>query len=596
MVAKLLFSDEFGSFDAYSKTDGWRTAYHWGANTVINGEKGYYVDTENSGRTGPAGSVNPFSVSNGVLTITSAPASGLPNGTTYTTGVISSMGSFEHQYGYYEIRADMSGGKGFWPAFWLMPSNKISPPELDIMEFSSRLPNEYATTLHSNAGGSYTMSQNFAKSLPDLSNGFHTYAVNWQADRITWYFDDKEVYSVKTPSDMHTPMYMLINQAVGGGGSWIGNPDGSTQQYKIDYVRVYDDRPTGQPADPAPTPTPPPAGGASASAKVVVNAHGDPAGGTNAHFNVLIDGQKIGEATVATGAKNYTFTADVAAGQAHKIQVQFDNNADIGGADRNLYVNAVSVNGHAIAPDSGSVVYDRGPIDGQDVLPGQSTMYWNGALVVSTPASYYTSAAAPPAPPPPAPAPSTDTASIVITAHGSAVRGAYAHFDVMIDGKKIGEGTTGATAKDYTFTAQVSADHAHKVQIEFDNDAYAKPADRNLYVDGIVINGRSVAPTDSIVSYDKGALDGKDVLSGRSEMMWNGTLVVNADQSFFTSAKAAAMAAANVEVWHTVTQPEADAMPAPALMPMDLGTATDHSLFAIDGALHGSDMHLDMAA
>ncbi|WP_448192964.1 family 16 glycosylhydrolase, partial [Azospirillum sp. sgz301742] len=257
MSGRLLFDDEFDTFDAYSKSDAWRTAYTWGASTVINGEKGYYVDTEHAGTTGPAGAVNPFSVSNGVLTITSAPATGLPSGQPYTSGVISSMGSFERQYGYYEMRADMPGGQGFWPAFWLMPVDKVSPPELDIMEFSSKRANEYVTTAHSNAGGTYQMSQQFSYGLPDLSSGFHTYAVDWQADKVTWYFDDRAVYSIATPDDFHKPMYMLVNQAVGG-GSWIGAPDGSTQQFNVDYVRVYDSKPSDAAAPPSVPTAPPP--------------------------------------------------------------------------------------------------------------------------------------------------------------------------------------------------------------------------------------------------------------------------------------------------------------------------------------------------
>jgi beta-glucanase (GH16 family) len=260
MASRLLFNDEFNNLDPYNKNDAWSTAYHWGPNQVMHGEKGYYVDTES----GNANGVNPFSVSDGVLTITSAPASGMPTGQPYATGVITSQGSFSHQYGYFEMRADLSGGKGFFPAFWLMPSDKSTLPELDVMEFSSRLPNEYATTLHSTTGGGSPVVQEFAKGLPDLSDGFHTFAVDWRPDEIAWYFDNQEVYSTPTPSDLHEPMYLQLNQAVGG-GPWIGNPDGSTQDFDIDYVRVYDSRPT-------------PAGAAAADVSMMVPSGEDTLG------------------------------------------------------------------------------------------------------------------------------------------------------------------------------------------------------------------------------------------------------------------------------------------------------------------------------
>lgn len=256
LSANLLFNDEFNYFDPYSKTDTWKTSYHWGANYQVNNETGYYVDTETHGKTGPAGATNPFSVFDGVLSITAKPQSGLPNSQTYASGVISSMGLSQQTYGYYEIRAQMPHGNGFWPAFWLMRADKQWPPELDVMEFSSRLPNEYVTTLHS--GMIASAATKFSKNLPDLSNGFHTYGVDWQSDKVRWYFDGTEVFSVATPSDMKQPMYMLLNLAVGGNANWIGPPDGTTQQYKIDYVHVYDTRPTDAVPQAPPTPVPVP--------------------------------------------------------------------------------------------------------------------------------------------------------------------------------------------------------------------------------------------------------------------------------------------------------------------------------------------------
>ena len=322
MAPRLLFSDEFNSFDAYSKTDAWKTSYNWGASTPINGETGYYVDTENDGTTGPAGAVNPFSVSNGVLNITSSPQSGLPNGQTYASGAMTTSGSFSQQYGYFEISAQMPSGKGFWPAFWLLPATGGSPPEIDIMEYSSRLPNEYATTAHSSV---QSMAQEFQYNLPDLTNGFHTYGLDWQADKITWYFDNQPVYSIDTPADMHRPMYVLLNQAVGG-GDWIGPPDGSTQKFGVDYVRVYDTKPGGDTTTTPPAPTTPTGDGTST---IVVNAQGMPAGGVNAHFNLLIDGKKIGEGMTETTAKDFTFNTTIAANAAHKVQVQFDRSGGL---------------------------------------------------------------------------------------------------------------------------------------------------------------------------------------------------------------------------------------------------------------------------
>ncbi|MBP2306715.1 hypothetical protein GBZ48_26750 [Azospirillum melinis] len=108
-----------------------------------------------------------------------------------------------------------------------------------------------------------------------------------------------------------------------------------------------------------------------------------------------------------------------------------------------------------------------------------------------------------------------------------------AHFNLLVDGKKIGEGTTDATAKDFVFKTDIVEGQGHKVQVQYDNDGIFHGTDRNLIVNEITINGKSVLPTDDHVTYDKGTLDGHDVADGQAGMWWNGTLVVDADKSYF---------------------------------------------------------------
>ena len=265
---------------------------------------------------------------------------------------------------------------------------------------------------------------------------------------------------------------------------------------------------------------------ATSASKIVVNAQGKAAGGVNAHFTLLVDGQKVGEGTAGTTAKDFVFTPVLTADAAHKVQIRYDNDAVINGQDRSLTVNSISIGGKTIAPTAGIVSYDKGALDGKDVVAGQSNMWWNGTLVVNADKSYFPVAAAPVA--------STggkDT--IVVNASGTPAGGVNAHFKVLVDGKQIGEGTAGTTAKNFTFTTDAADRVAHKVQIQYDNDAVVNGQDRSLNVNSISINGHSYAPTSSAVSYDKGALDGKDVIAGQKGMWWNGTLVVNAPASDF---------------------------------------------------------------
>ncbi|MCW2244376.1 cellulase family glycosylhydrolase [Azospirillum canadense] len=257
----------------------------------------------------------------------------------------------------------------------------------------------------------------------------------------------------------------------------------------------------------------------------VVNASGQAAGGIWPQLKLRLDGVDIGQATVSsTSTGRYTFTAKVAPDQAHKVQIVYDNDGFVNGQDRNLIVKSLEVNGKTVNSTNSLVTYDKGALDGADVVPGQEGMWWDGALNFALTKDYF------PVTTPTAPA---GNAQIVLNVQGNAAGGTNAHFNLLIDGKKVGEGTAGATAKDFAFATNVTQDQAHKIQIQYDNDATVNGVDRNLMVNKITINGHAVNPTDSNVTYDKGALDGQDVVKGQSGMWWNGTLQVAADKSWF---------------------------------------------------------------
>ncbi|PDT81404.1 family 16 glycosylhydrolase [Sinorhizobium sp. BJ1] len=236
------FSDEFNTLQLRSGDSGvWDPKFWWapekGSTLSGNGELQWYINPTYQ----PTASANPFSVSNGVLTIKAAPASeaiqAQINGYDYTSGLLTTHASFAQTYGYFEVRADMPDDQGVWPAFWLLPADGSWPPELDVVEMRGQDPNTIIATVHSNETGSQTSIASAVK-VPDTS-GFHKYGVLWTEDEIVWYFDDAAIARADTPSDMHDPMYMLVNLAVGGiaGTPSDGLVDGS--QMKIDYIKAY---------------------------------------------------------------------------------------------------------------------------------------------------------------------------------------------------------------------------------------------------------------------------------------------------------------------------------------------------------------------
>lgn len=246
----LTFDDEFNSLSLYNGVSGtWNPTYGYGSNLnnfashVHGEEKQIYVDPAFTGTTSSALGVNPFSIHDGILDITAAPTSpallDALGGYQYTSGLITTQQSFQQTYGYFEMSAKLPQGQGFWPAFWLLPAGGWGPPEIDVMEMLGNNPSTIYTTAHSTASGQL-QSASFASNVADTSAGFHRYGVDWEPDQITWYFDGQRIAQTATPADMHSPMYMLANLAVGG--NWPGSPDATTAfpaNMQIDYIRAY---------------------------------------------------------------------------------------------------------------------------------------------------------------------------------------------------------------------------------------------------------------------------------------------------------------------------------------------------------------------
>ncbi|MBP2305383.1 carbohydrate-binding domain-containing protein [Azospirillum melinis] len=269
-----------------------------------------------------------------------------------------------------------------------------------------------------------------------------------------------------------------------------------------------------------------------------IDAWGQAAGGIWPHLALKLDGATIGQATVnSSTAGRYTISAKVAAGSAHNLQLVYDNDGVVGGADRNLFVRAVAVNGTSIAVTDPSVTYDKGAVDGKDVVKGQEGLYWGGALNMPLPASLFpiptaTDAAEAVVATPAA----TKSFSVVVNAWGTSAGGVPPHFKLLVDGKMVGDAKVAATSQTaYKFTVDLDPALAHKVQVQYDNDAVVNGQDRSLYVGSVVVNGHSVASTAAGVTYDRGALDGKDVIAGQQGLWWNGTLSIPVSKDMLAS-------------------------------------------------------------
>jgi beta-glucanase (GH16 family) len=146
-----------------------------------------------------------------------------------SAGSISTFGTFAQTFGRFEIRCRVpaGGNLGLKPRFLLLPIPQGQLPGIDVFQTTGGTPSKI---YFANRWGTEQTEKSFGDSLtgPDLSDGFHTIAAEWDRDRIVWFIDGKEKFR-SIDGTPHQPMYLLLDLAtVSGAGS-----------FDIEYVRVF---------------------------------------------------------------------------------------------------------------------------------------------------------------------------------------------------------------------------------------------------------------------------------------------------------------------------------------------------------------------
>lgn len=132
------------------------------------------------------------------------------------------LSRYHFQYGKVTMIAKLPAAKGTWPALWLLPKKETWPPEIDIFEVMAW--GDHKSEIHSGV-----LSTDKDRKYPgdwfdvdvDPSEDFHEYTLDWTKDEMSVSFDGKELWRTKTPPDLHQPMYVIANLAIGG--KWVGN-------------------------------------------------------------------------------------------------------------------------------------------------------------------------------------------------------------------------------------------------------------------------------------------------------------------------------------------------------------------------------------
>ena len=177
----------------------------------------------------------------------------------YTSGDIHSSSAYPIKYGYLEarIKFPFKEGKiwGFWPAFWTtLGYNVINPTsaaEIDICEIFGGEDNsnlQIGTCLHRCYSGWYTPYFPSPCNNGDMGQGhtisssytnWHTYAIEWDVNRITWYIDGKAIRTT-VKHLIVDPIRIILNLAIQGQKKYHPptSPPFEEKMY-VDYVKVY---------------------------------------------------------------------------------------------------------------------------------------------------------------------------------------------------------------------------------------------------------------------------------------------------------------------------------------------------------------------
>jgi beta-glucanase (GH16 family) len=172
----------------------------------------------------------------------------------WTSGRLNSKDKAEFLYGRIEARIRFSELKGgSWPAFWMLENRIAENPfkgdndtvnwpnpgagEIDVWEWFSNDGDRYITNFFNAGNCGSEVRVSYPGGAPDVL-AFHTYAIEWTADNIKFFFNDTVVVEqdLTNCAQYEEPMFILLNVAMGGNLGGAIDPQLNKATMEVDYV------------------------------------------------------------------------------------------------------------------------------------------------------------------------------------------------------------------------------------------------------------------------------------------------------------------------------------------------------------------------
>lgn len=188
----------------------------------------------------------------------------------YTSARLTTRGKSAWRFGRIEVRARLPQGQGLWPAIWMLPESESYGPwassgEIDILEaVNLGVPcsscdrgreDTILGTLHFGKPWPSNIHSGTEIHFPEGLDGFHTYAIVWDADHIVWQVDGRPYAERKSSqwwssgsavmgAPFDRPFYLILNLAVGGGLAESRGLKGVSakdfpKRFEIEWIRVW---------------------------------------------------------------------------------------------------------------------------------------------------------------------------------------------------------------------------------------------------------------------------------------------------------------------------------------------------------------------